>query len=75
MKTSPNPQEVLPAMNQKNFNATAGMIFLVVALAHALRLAKGWPMTLGPWSAPIWASWAAVLVAGTLAGVAFRLKR
>lgn len=62
-------------MKQKDFNSVAGAIFLAFALLHALRLMKGWGIVIGGWSAPVWASWAAIGVAGTLAGVAFRLKR
>jgi hypothetical protein len=62
-------------MNQKVFSLVAGLIFLVVALAHALRLVFGWHVMLQGWSVPVWVSWIAFLISGFLAYEGLRLSR
>lgn len=42
--------------------AAATAVFALVALAHLLRLSMGWPVTIGPWNAPMWASIVGVIV-------------
>ena len=42
----------------------AAVVFLVIALAHIVRLARGWTIQVGPFSIPHWAS-----VVGALVGV------
>lgn len=61
-------------MNDRSFHLIAGAIFTVVALLQALRIYMGWPVTIGGWSAPMWISWIAVVIAGGLSYVAFALK-
>lgn len=61
-------------MNDKSFHLLAGTIFGLVALIHALRIFVGWPVIIGGWDAPMWASWIAVVVAGGLSYVALTLK-
>ncbi len=34
----------------------SGGIFFLVAMLHLFRLIYGWPLVLGPWTAPYWAS-------------------
>jgi uncharacterized integral membrane protein len=62
------------AMNDKLFHLIAGLIFALVAVGHVLRIYFGWPAVIGGWSAPMWLSWLAVVVAGGLTYVAFSLK-
>ncbi len=62
------------AMNDKLFHLIAGTIFAVVALLHALRIYLGWPVVIGGWSAPMWVSWIAVVVAGGLSYFALTPK-
>ena len=50
-------------------------IFVVVAIAHLLRLIFGWSVEIGGWSVPFWVSWIGVLVPGALAYFGFMLKR
>ena len=54
----------------------AGVIFAIVALLHLLRVYMGWPVVIGDWSAPMWVSWIALVVAGVLAiwGLAFAAR-
>jgi hypothetical protein len=61
-------------MNDKLFHQIAGTIFALVALLQALRLYMGWPVVIGGWSAPMWISWIAMVVASGLSYFAFTLK-
>lgn len=49
----------------------AGLIFLVVAIVHLLRLAFSWHVALGDFSVPMWLSWFGVLIAGYLSYSSF----
>jgi hypothetical protein len=62
-------------MSQKRFSLVAGLIFLLVAVMHALRLARGWHVTFASWTVPMWVSWAALVIAGFLAYQGLRLSR
>jgi len=53
-------------MNKKQFSFVAGAIFVVVALAHLLRIYMGWMVMIGDWMVPIWLSWIAVIGAAAL---------
>ena len=61
-------------MNDKLFHLIAGTIFALVALLQALRLYMDWPVVIGDWSAPMWISWIAIIVAGGLSYFALTLK-
>ena len=54
-------------MSQKAFSLVAGLIFLLVAAAHLLRLLLRWSVILNGWTVPMWVSAIAVVVAGLLA--------
>ena len=60
-------------MSQKTFSVIAGLIFLVIALMHVLRLAFEWQVTLAGRLMPMWVSWVAIPVAGYLAYEGFKL--
>jgi len=63
-------------MSQKTFSLTAGVVFLLIALGHALRLAFGrWDITIAGQPIPSWPSWVALIIAGYLAYEGFRLAR
>jgi hypothetical protein len=61
-------------MNDKLFHLIAGTIFALVALLQALRLYMGWTVVIGGWTAPMWISWIAIVVAGGLSYFALTLK-
>ena len=61
-------------MNDKLFHLMAGTIFALVALLQALRIYMGWPVVIRGWSAPMWISWIAIVVAGGLSYFALTLK-
>ncbi len=54
-------------MRKNNFNLVAGIIFLLVALLHALRMIYDWQAIIGGWSVPLWASGVAVVIFAGLA--------
>jgi uncharacterized membrane protein len=62
-------------MNQRAFNLTAGLIFLVIAILQLLRIVFDWSVIIGGWDVPEWVSWVAFLVAGFLAYEGFRFCR
>jgi hypothetical protein len=68
------PDELESAMNDKLFHLIAGTIFALVALLQALRLYMGWTVVIGGWTAPMWISWIAIVVAGGLSYFALTLK-
>ena len=61
-------------MTQRTFITIAGVMFLVIACVHALRLICGWTAVINGWTVPHGLSWIAVGVFGVLAYAAFRLK-
>jgi hypothetical protein len=54
-------------MSQMTFSLVAGLIFLLVAVMHVLRLAFKWEVVLNDRSVPMWVSWPALVIAGFLA--------
>jgi uncharacterized membrane protein YbhN (UPF0104 family) len=63
------------AVDQRTFNVVASVIFAVVALLHLLRIYMGWPIVIGSWTAPMWVSWIALVVAGGLSYFGLSLAR
>lgn len=62
-------------MSQKNYAMVTGLIFLAVAVLHALRLLYGWTAVLNGWTVPMWISGAGVVIAGYLAYHGSRLGK
>ena len=54
-------------MSQKTFSLAAGLIFLLIAIMHGLRLALKWEVVLNGWSVPMWVSVVAIVIAACLA--------
>lgn len=50
----------------------AALLLALIAIAQATRLAFGWPVTIGSFSVPLWASAVAALVAGGIAVMLWR---
>jgi hypothetical protein len=61
-------------MDQRQFTLIAGVIFAVVALVHLVRIYTGWTVMIGNWSAPMWVSGIAVIVAGSLSYFGLRTR-
>jgi hypothetical protein len=53
----------------------SGVLFGVIALVHAARLALGWPAQVADWTVPLWISWIGLLAPGALCIWALRLRR
>lgn len=54
-------------MSNKTYYQTVSIIFLIIGVAHAARALNGWEAVIAGVVVPIWASWAAVAIAGYLA--------
>jgi hypothetical protein len=54
-------------MRQKAFSLVVGLIFLLIAVMHVLRLALKWEVVLNGRPVPMWVSWLALVIAGFLA--------
>ena len=52
----------------------SGAIFGVVALLQAVRAVNQWPVNIGSFEIPVWASWIAMVIAGSLCAWAFRFQ-
>lgn len=61
-------------MNQKSFFTVTLVIFSLIALLQALRLAYGWSAVIAGFEVPMWLSGLFVVLAGYLAYSAFRLR-
>ena len=62
-------------MSHRAYAVTAGLIFLLIATGHVLRLALGWKATIADQSIPAWISWIAFVIFTYLASEGFRLAR
>ena len=49
------------------YAAVSALIFAVVAIAHLIRILKGWAAHIGPYAVPMSLSWIGLLIAGLLA--------
>lgn len=54
-------------MDKRTYYLLVSAIFAVVTLLHGLRIYYGWEAQIGDLIIPMWASWAALLIAGYLA--------
>jgi len=62
-------------MSQRTFNLVAGLLFGLLALVHAVRIATGSEFVAAGWGLPTWASAIAVLAGAYLALAALRLNK
>jgi hypothetical protein len=54
-------------MNNKTYFKVTGLVFLIVFVLHALRLFKGWEVSVGGTMLPMAVSYVGLVVAGCLA--------
>jgi hypothetical protein len=54
-------------MKQTTYNKFSGLVFAVVAVAHAVRAYNNWTITVGTFELPVWVSWVAVALLAYLA--------
>lgn len=57
--------------SERTLLLVAGVIFLLVALAHLARLAFGLDVALGDFAVPLWLSWVGVIIAAYLSYSSF----
>jgi hypothetical protein len=62
-------------MRQKTFSLVVGLIFLLIAVMHVLRLALKWEVVLNGWSVPMWASVIAIVITAYLAFESLKLSQ
>ena len=62
-------------MSQRTFSLVVGLIFLVIAVIHVLRLAFKWEAVLNGWAVPMWVSALTLLIAAYLAFEGLKLSR
>ena len=62
-------------MTQRTFSLITATLFSVIALLHAVRILRGWQVTIGGGVVPIWVSWIGLVIAAYLAYQGFRLAR
>jgi hypothetical protein len=62
-------------MRYRTFSRTAGIVFLLTACAHAVRVLMAVPLTVAAWPVPQWASAAAALFVGYLGFEGMRQSR
>ena len=54
-------------MVASNYSLLSAFILTLVAALQLVRALKGWPVTVGTTSIPLWVSWVACVVAAILA--------
>ena len=57
------------------YHVVSGVIFGFVALAQLLRVVNQVPVQIGSAAIPLWASWVAVAVAGSMCAWAFASRK
>jgi uncharacterized membrane protein len=62
-------------MTQRTFSLVTAGIFSLVALLHAVRLLRGWQVTIEGAVMPVWISWIGLAIAGYLAYQGFLLSK
>lgn len=54
-------------MDQRTYTRLTGVIFLLIAVLHLLRILYGWSAVIGGWPVPLWLSWVALIIGAYLA--------
>jgi hypothetical protein len=62
-------------MTQRFFSLVTAVLFVLIALLHAIRLLRGWQVIIEGAVVPMWISWMGLAVAAYLAYQGFRLAR
>lgn len=69
-------QNITPgSRDTKTYFVIASVLFLAIALVHALRLMFGWTAAVGSWVVPKWPSWVALIVTLFLGLWSIRLRK
>ena len=62
-------------MTQRTFSLVTAVLFSLVALLHAVRLLRGWHVTIEGAVMPVWISWRGLAIAAYLAYQGFLLSK
>ena len=62
-------------MRNNNIVSVSSGVFLIVGVVHGLRLIYRWDVQIGNFSAPMWASVVALMIASCLSFQNFRLAK
>jgi hypothetical protein len=62
-------------MARSSYPLVSGSVFLIIAALQGIRAVLQVPAQVGSLSVPVWLSWLAVLIAGSLGVWAFRTAR
>jgi uncharacterized membrane protein len=62
-------------MTQRTFSLVTAVLFSLVALLHAVRLLRGWQVTVEGAVMPAWVSWIGLAIAAYLAYQGFLLSK
>ena len=62
-------------MTHQTFSLNTAVIFLLITFLHAIRLLRGWQVTIEGAVVPIWISWIALAIAAYLSYEGFRLAK
>ncbi|MBI4133474.1 hypothetical protein HY478_02565 [Candidatus Uhrbacteria bacterium] len=62
-------------MSRKGYLGLVGVIFILIALLHLLRLVMGWEAVIGGWAVPTWLSVVALILGAYLGFEAFRQSK
>jgi hypothetical protein len=62
-------------MTHQTFSLNTAVIFLLITFLHAIRLLRGWQVTIEGAVVPRWISWIALAIAAYLAYEGFRLAK
>jgi len=64
---------MIPIMSPRSFSITAGVIFFIIALVHAVRIFYQWEAVVAGLAMPTWVSWIALLIFAYLSYAGLRL--
>ena len=62
-------------MTQRTFSLVTAVLFFLIALLHAVRLLRGWQVTIEGTVVPIWISWIGLAIASYLTYQGFLLSK
>ncbi len=62
-------------IKEKTYFGIIGIIFLIIAILHLLRIIFNWDAQISAFNVPMWLSWIALVIAGYLSFEAYRLMK
>ena len=62
-------------MKPKQFAKWASLVLTLAGLLHAVRVAVGWDLVIGEWTAPVWLSAVAAVIALYLAWQGWKIAK